>query len=910
MPRFVRFGLAACLFVHAWLAYKSVGVSGFSAYSDVVPPFYGWQTEALVRGQLELPVAPHPELARLADPYDGNQNRPYRILDLTYFRERYYLYFGLGPVFSLLLPWRLLTGTYLSDGAFVVVASTLTCAVGLAWITLLRRRFFPTAGLLITVGAGAVVALGNLHLVHAQSPAMYQVAQICAYGWLQVALYAVLAAERARRPGFWLLTASCATGLMILARPSFLPAAGLLVVPLWSAYWRGGRQQVALWWAAICGPVTACGLIALGHNWLRFGNFLEFGNRFQLADIDQRALAMVSGDFFWRNTKMMLFTPPQFGSYFPFVYAELAPIGVLWALPFAWMAVGVVFASRGMRSAALTVVIACAGVYGPVSCYYLGWARYQIDFCGPLMLAATMGWFVLWQGAGRARLMVTLLGFGLAFVTVMMALLYTARIAPEPERLRSVARWANLPVSWWERWRGVAFGPVRLRVKFPVAAVNRAAPLLVTGWQGRDLVSVRRVDDRHVVFGFFHSGAGGPVSRPVAVLPGATHEIEIAMGSLLPTAEHPYFLGWDEAQRTTALRELRVTLDGRVVLRADARFYESRRTDVVVGRNGGLDDEAAGRFDSSGEITPLGRVQWVPLPGNEDWPRTGGPIVLSVVFSQNMAERVEPLLATGRKGAGDLVFVRYTGNARVRFGWVHSGGGEVVSQIVKVTPGMHELEVRMPSMMGESEGDLVLRLDGRVLISQKVNQHPIVAGEVAYGLNAVEIGSSAVVFSGTVFEVKKAVDAPAKIENETRFGAVEMAVLFDRAYPPGGADPLVVTGVTGAGDLVVVQWLSDGQVRFGADHWGVGAAWGEAVDLRPGSEYLIRVETGALWGPGATAAQRDRVRVTLNGRVVLDARQASHPASVEQVHVGRNPIGGSSAGLEFRGEVLSVSRVP
>ena len=908
---FLFWGFTALFFFHSWLAYKSVNLNAKTAFSIQAPAFYGWQTEAFTRGQVHLPVAPNPQLARLSDAYDGNQNRPYRILDLSYFGGNYYLYFGLGPVFSLMLPWRLLTGTYFSDATVIIIASIFSCAAGLGWISLVSRRYFPNAGVVITLSAGAVIALGNLHLVHAQTLSMYQVAQMCAYSWLQIALLFTFISEKSRSPFIWLAAASLATGLMVISRPSFLPASAFLVVPWWRA-WRRRDEGKRLAWASLtaAGPLVMCGMVAIIHNQLRFGKFLEFGNRFQLSDIDQRTMVMMSADFFWRNTRLMLFTPPQFGAYFPFVHAELAPIGVLLALPFAWLALGLFLTTRSQRATALTVLIAFAGVYGPVSFYYLCWARYQVDFCGPLMLAAGFGWLALWHRAERIRGAVTWLGVGMAAFTILMSLGYTARVAGESERLRAVAKLANLPVAWWEQWNGVNFGPVRLSVEFPVKGEGVAEPLLKTGWKGRDLVTVRRVTAEKVVFGFFHEGAGGPVSTPIAIKPGSTHEVEIAMGSLLPPADHPFFMNWDKSRKIAALRELQISLDGVVILRADTVFYETRPMDLEVGTNGGLSDVARSHFE--GNIKVLGRGDSKINDGV--WPRDGGPILLSVVFSENQTPRSEPLLTTGWHEAGDMVFVSYLGNNRLRFGWVHTGGGQILSPTVQITPGQHDVLVRMPAMLREKKGLFHLALDGLELITVEASQHPMASGQTAYGLNTIQSGVAGVMFSGTVHNVTRVdgnhISTRSAALAKNSYGAVEITVTFADATAKGQTDPLVVTGVTGAGDLIVVQELPEGQVRFGADHWGVGCVWGEPLTIIPGNVYRIRVEMGSLWGPSATPAQRETVRVLLDNRVVLECLQPSYPASYETVRIGLNFIGGSSCGPEFRGKILNIKRIP
>jgi hypothetical protein len=63
--------------------------------------------------------------------------------DGTYYKGKYYLYFGVGPAIALFLPFRLLTGVHFSEN----LAVGLFCAGGflssLALFLGLRRRCFP-----------------------------------------------------------------------------------------------------------------------------------------------------------------------------------------------------------------------------------------------------------------------------------------------------------------------------------------------------------------------------------------------------------------------------------------------------------------------------------------------------------------------------------------------------------------------------------------------------------------------------------------------------------------------------------------------------------------------------------------------------------------------------------------------
>ena len=120
----------------------------------------------------------------------------------------------------------------------------------------------------------------------------------------------------------------------------------------------------------------------------------------------------------------------------------------------------------------------------------------------------------------------------------------------------------------------------------------------------------------------------------------------------------------------------------------------------------------------------------------------------------------------------------------------------------------------------------------------------------------------------------------------------------------GGSEPLVTSGVTGAADFVYVTYLDGKRMQFGFDHWGVGGKGGAPVEVDPSRLHRLEIETGSL-GPASTAiSPPEPVRVLLDGANVLDGVSQIHPHGEGQVFIGKNPLGGSSCGPQFQGEIL------
>jgi hypothetical protein len=139
-------------------------------------------------------------------------------------------------------------------------------------------------------------------------------------------------------------------------------------------------------------------------------------------------------------------------------------------------------------------------------------------------------------------------------------------------------------------------------------------------------------------------------------------------------------------------------------------------------------------------------------------------------------------------------------------------------------------------------------------------------------------------------------------------GPVEFATLTMKViFPEGrteGREPLVVTGETGRGDFLFVEYLDGGRVRFGLDHWGKATVTSEPLAVEGGRACVMEVEMGAF--PGAR--RPDTLAVKVNGRVVWGREAKFFAVGAEDVFVGKNPIGGTGCAENFRGTIFDVVR--
>ena len=82
------------------------------------------QTEAIMNKQIHLLEEPSTELKQLENPYDNTLREQLNInylFDTAYYNGKYYNYFGIAPILTSILPFRIITGKYTHTHIFNLI---------------------------------------------------------------------------------------------------------------------------------------------------------------------------------------------------------------------------------------------------------------------------------------------------------------------------------------------------------------------------------------------------------------------------------------------------------------------------------------------------------------------------------------------------------------------------------------------------------------------------------------------------------------------------------------------------------------------------------------------------------------------------------------------------------------------
>jgi tetratricopeptide (TPR) repeat protein len=301
--------------------------------------------------------------------------------------------------------------------------------------------------------AAGVLALGlaNFAPVILGRCQVYEVPISCGYALTMLALAAVWKAlHKGRWQWEWLAAASLAYGLALGARPSLFFGAVILLVPL-AQEWREKRRMGSLL-AAAAVPIALVGLGLMLYNALRFGDPLEFGQKYQLPLPPQRQF---SPQYIGFNLIVGFLAPARWGGQLPIVQdarglADIAlpalppryhnvdyPFGILTNIPLVWLALAGPLAWRRRGDGADRPVLrwflgAVAFLFAMIALPLLTHdsmsVRYEMEYTAPLVLLAAVGALALERAlAGRTLWRrVARCGWGLLLISSIVFNLFAA----------------------------------------------------------------------------------------------------------------------------------------------------------------------------------------------------------------------------------------------------------------------------------------------------------------------------------------------------------------------------------------------------------------------------------------------------------------------------------------------------
>jgi len=294
--------------------------------------YYNLQTEAFLNKSLALLPQPDARLLSLPDPYDPNLNAPYRLHDLTLYNNKYYLYFGVAPVITFLLPFHLLTGYYcplnLAICVFLILGFMAMTGVlnSLFSISNIKISKFLQFIIFLSLGfsTGAPILL--------RWPNIYELAVAAGFAFNMLAVYFYINFTKEPSNKKALAFGSTFFGLAVASRPDYAIPALLLIFIVFISFIKDLKLSIKSNFNLSINSINLKKyfyfllpiiliLFSLGiYNKLRFNSFTEFGINYQLSGASKaRQAAQFNYNYIIPSLYYFLLHPMLFCRAFPFV---------------------------------------------------------------------------------------------------------------------------------------------------------------------------------------------------------------------------------------------------------------------------------------------------------------------------------------------------------------------------------------------------------------------------------------------------------------------------------------------------------------------------------------------------------------------------------------------------------------
>lgn len=306
-----------------------------------------------------------------------------------------------------------------------------------------------------------------------------------------------------------------------------------------------------------------------------------------------------------------------------------------------------------------------------------------------------------------------------------------------------------------------------------------------------------------------------------------------------------------------------------------------------------------------------------------------GPLRFKVVFPVAKETTVEGLVATGRPGFHDILYVTQYGGGLVSYRFFHEGFGGPQTGLLKIEPGReYTFEVDLgafyppadhPYFRGwpAKDVDLLkstvrLAVDGQELIRTRMKSHDAPPASIHVGPPAG--------FSGQISGTER---LPARSPDGLHLMAEPGLWSLEVEFPkiPTRGQPILSSGVSGAGNLLFTEVFDASTLRFGLDQWGHAASYSRPLEIDRTRPHLLEIFVGpqaALqswpveWNVERAGLMTAATRLTvwLDRELVWENEISYHRDSYDFTSVGSNLQGFNTSEAYFSGTIRRRSLTP
>lgn len=284
------------------------------------------QAEAIVNGQISLLEEPSEELRAMENPYDSekrdNEGVPY-LYDVAYFDGHYYNYFGIAPILTSILPFRLITGSYMPTYIFNILYMVIAVFALYGLYRKLVDKYIDRISLSnFYLGFYAILFASNIFTLFRGMK--YDIVVTSGLAFLLIALNLSLSIYK--NPKFKILKLillGITTALVVLSKPNLIVYYLLILFFVLCAMKDKTVKEKIKDLSFMAIPLGILAIFQMWLNYVRFDSILEFGAPYQLSGLNVTTSMGFSLNKAYAIIMEYLFRIPTINPLnFPFVFAN------------------------------------------------------------------------------------------------------------------------------------------------------------------------------------------------------------------------------------------------------------------------------------------------------------------------------------------------------------------------------------------------------------------------------------------------------------------------------------------------------------------------------------------------------------------------------------------------------------
>ena len=282
------------------------------------------QTEAFMNGKIELMVEPSRELKEMENPYDNikrdAENIDY-LYDVAFYNNNYYNYFGIAPIITSILPFRLITGMYTHTCIFNIFYIFIAIvSLGFLYKKIVNRYIKKISLFNFYLGFYTILFASNIFTL--LRGLKYDIVVSSGIAFLLISINLVLSIyDNKKYKYIKLICLGITTALIVLSKPNLIVY--YLIIAFFLIVFMKGKtkKENIINIFCILVPLGIFAIFQMFFNYLRFGNIFEFGAKYQLTGFNMNYCMSITFGKIYAGIVEYIFKMPVIKPLvFPFVF--------------------------------------------------------------------------------------------------------------------------------------------------------------------------------------------------------------------------------------------------------------------------------------------------------------------------------------------------------------------------------------------------------------------------------------------------------------------------------------------------------------------------------------------------------------------------------------------------------------